>query len=124
MIIGVGIDIIEVKRMEKWLVNKNILERYFHAEELKVAYSRGKAAALFLAARFAAKEAFGKAIGTGLANLTLKDILVVNKDNGKPEMRLTGSAEQALEKSGAEKIHISLTHEKNNAVAMVVLEGK
>ena len=124
MILGIGIDIIEVKRMEKWLLNSKLLERYFHDDELEVASARGKTAALFLAARFAAKEAFGKAMGTGLANLVLKDILVINKDNGKPEMKLFGTALKALEKSGAIKIHISLTHERNNAVAMVVLEGE
>jgi len=123
MILGIGIDIVEVKRMEKWLANIKLLERYFHADELKIASARGSAAALFLAARFAAKEAFGKAIGTGLANLILKDILVINKDNGKPEMKLFGTAEEALKKSGANHVHISLTHERDNAVAMVVLEG-
>ena len=123
MIIGTGIDIVEVKRMEKWLNSSNLLERYFHPEEVKTANSRGKTAALFLAARFAAKEAFGKAIGTGLANFTLKDILVINNENGKPEMKLFGTAAQALENSGANKIHISLTHERENAVAMVILEG-
>lgn len=124
MITGVGIDIVEVKRMEKWLISRQLLERYFHPEEVKTAFSRGNTAALFLAARFAAKEAFGKALGTGLANLTLKDILIVNKSNGKPEMKLYGSALQAMEKSGAKRVHVSLTHERDNAVAMVVLEGE
>ena len=123
MITGVGIDIVEVKRMEKWLGSSSLLERYFHPDEVKVAFSRRNTAALFLAARFAAKEAFGKALGTGLANLILKDILVVNKANGKPEIKLFGTAKQAMEKSGAKKAHISLTHERENAVAMVILEG-
>jgi len=123
MITGVGIDIVEVKRMEKWLTSSNLLERYFHPDEIKIALSRGKTAPLFLAARFAAKEAFGKALGTGLANLKLKDILIINKTNGKPEMKLHGTALKAMEKSGADRVHISLTHERDNAVAMVVLEG-
>ena len=122
MIIGVGIDIIEVRRMDKWLESPKLMERYFHQDELATALSRGKGAALSLAARFAAKEAFGKALGTGIENLNLKDIMIENTENGKPIMKLFGTAEQALKKSGANKIHVSLTHEKENAVAMVVLE--
>ena len=124
MIAGVGIDIVEVKRMHKWLGNPKLLERYFHSQELETASLRGNSAALFLAARFASKEAFGKALGTGLANLILKDILVINKANGKPEMQLFGTALKAMQESGANKVHVSLTHEKNNAVAMVILEGE
>jgi holo-[acyl-carrier protein] synthase len=123
MITGIGIDIVEVNRMERWLSNANLLERYFHSEELALAFSRKNSAALTLAARFAAKEAFGKALGTGLADLVLKDIMVINKDNGKPEIKLLGTAEKALVKSGAAKVHVSLTHERENAIAMIVLEA-
>jgi holo-[acyl-carrier protein] synthase len=122
MITGVGIDMVEVKRMERWLVNADLLERYFHHDELAAAMSRGNSAALTLAARFAAKEAFGKALGTGLANITLKDIMVQNTENGKPEIKLFGSAQKALEKSGTDRVHISLTHERENAIAMIILE--
>ena len=123
MITGVGIDIVHIKRMEKWLLNSSLLQRYFHPEELSYAFSLGKRSAQTLAARFAAKEAFGKAIGTGLANINLKEILVHNEKNGKPVMKLSGTAKKAMEEAGAGKVHISLTHESDNAVAMVVLEG-
>ncbi len=76
-----------------------------------------------MAARFAAKEAFGKALGTGLKGIVLKDIMVENKHNGQPVIVLFESARLALEKSGAAKIHVSLTHETDNAVAMIVLES-
>ena len=122
MITGVGIDVIHVKRMERWQENSRLLERYFHSEELDTVKSRGDGAALSLAARFAAKEAFGKALGTGLANLILKDIMVINTYNGRPEIKLVGTAKEALEKSDANRVHISLTHERDNAIAMVVLE--
>jgi holo-[acyl-carrier protein] synthase len=108
--------------MEKWLVNSKLLQRYFHHDELEIVFSRGKTAAQSLAAKFAAKEAFGKALGTGLANIALKDIMILN-NNGKPEIKVCGTAQKALEKSGANRMHISLTHERENAVAMVVLEG-
>jgi len=123
MITGIGIDIIEVKRMERWLDNSALLERYFHPQEITLAFSRKKSAAQTLAARFAAKEAFGKALGTGLARIELKDIIVINNDNGKPDIKLTGTAENEFEKSGADKVHLSITHERENAVAMIVLEG-
>jgi holo-[acyl-carrier protein] synthase len=123
MITGIGIDMIEVKRMERWLNNLSLLERYFHNEELTLVLSRKNTAAQTLAARFAAKEAFGKALGTGLAQIELKDIIVINNDNGKPEMKLMRTAQKAFEKSGAYKIHLSLSHERENAIAMIVLEG-
>jgi len=123
MITGIGIDIVQVNRMERWLSNSVLLERYFHSEEIALAFSRKNNTALTLAARFAAKEAFGKALGTGLADLVLKDIMVINKDNGKPEIKLIGTAKEALAKSGAQRVHISLTHERENAIAMIVLEA-
>jgi holo-[acyl-carrier protein] synthase len=122
MIIGIGIDVVYVRRMERWLSNNRLLVRFFHQDELKLIYSRGGNAALTLAARFAAKEAFGKALGTGLKSIELKDIMVINKHNGKPEIKLFVSAQAAFEKSGANRVHISLTHERDNAIAMVVLE--
>jgi len=122
MITGIGIDIVKVKRMERWLTNSNLLERFFHPEELSYVLSRGKSAAQSLAARFAAKEAFGKALGTGFVDITLKDIMVYNKSGGKPEIKLFDTAQKALEKTEARRVHISLSHEKENAIAMVVLE--
>jgi holo-[acyl-carrier protein] synthase len=123
MIIGIGIDIVFVNRMERWLKKPELLKRYFHPDELNYVQSTGNKAAASLAARFAAKEAFGKALGTGLLNFALKDIMILNKQNGKPEVILLGTAKEALENSGAQKIHVSLTHEKENAVAMIILEG-
>jgi holo-[acyl-carrier protein] synthase len=122
MITGIGIDIVQIKRMERWLSDARLLNRYFHPDEISFALARGRGASQALAARFAAKEAFGKALGTGLANLKLAEIIVIKENNGKPELKLTGSAQIALEKSGAGRVHISLSHEKENALAMVVLE--
>jgi holo-[acyl-carrier protein] synthase len=122
MITGIGIDIVQIKRMENWLVNIKLLQRFFHPDEITFALASGKNASKALAARFAAKEAFGKALGTGLANLKLAEIMVINNNNGKPELKLYGTAKQALERSGAHKVHISLSHERDNALAMVVLE--
>jgi len=122
MIVGIGIDIVHAARMERWRNTPGILERFFHPIELSDALSRGSGVNLSLAARFAAKEAFGKALGTGLAGIVLKDIMVKNRHNGKPEIGVFGSALKALEHSGAGRIHVSLTHEKENAMALVILE--
>ncbi len=123
MIIGVGLDVVHVSRMERWTSIPGLLERYFHPDELKAALSRGSSATLSLAARFAAKEAFGKAIGIGLHGITLKNILVINNHNGKPCLEVFGNALQALKVAGGERVHLSLTHERDNALAMVVIEG-
>ncbi len=123
MIIGVGLDVVHVTRLERWQKIPGLFERYFHPEELEAALRKGSGATLSLAARFAAKEAFGKAIGTGLSGITLKNILVLNNHNGKPCMQLFGNALAAFSASGGEIIHLSLTHERDNALAMVVIEG-
>jgi holo-[acyl-carrier protein] synthase len=122
MIKGIGIDIVEIKRMESWIGDPNLLKRYFHNDEILSASQKKTSIAQTLAARFAAKEAFGKALGTGLSQIALKDIMIYNDENGKPEIKLFGTALAAFEKSGAAKIHVSLSHEKENAVCLIILE--
>lgn len=123
MIVGIGLDVVHVSRLERWQKTPGLLERYFHPDELAASMNRGSGAVLSLSARFAAKEAFGKAIGTGLSGITLKNILVLNNHNGKPCMQLFGNALEAFRVAGGEIIHLSLTHERDNALAMVVIEG-
>lgn len=123
MILGIGVDIVDTKRLEHWLDNPKMLERFFHPEELSSSLSRGSSAPLSLAARFAAKEAFGKALGSGMRGLVLKDIEVINRHNGKPDIRLHGTALEAYRAFGGKRLHISLTHEHSSAVAMIVIEG-
>jgi len=113
---------VQIRRMECWRQQPGLLERYFHPQELAVAFSRGREANHSLAARFAAKEAFGKALGTGFAGMVLRDIMVVSHPNGRPELHVEGTAMDALKKNGANRIHLSLTHERDNAAAVVVLE--
>ena len=121
-ITGIGIDIVRIQRLKRWLATPGLLERFFHPQELEASLSRGKGDAYSLAARFAAKEAFGKALGTGLAGIVLKDIIVINRNNGRPEIEVINTALGALENSGANRVHLSLTHEHEYAAAMVVLE--
>jgi len=123
VILGVGVDVVHVRRIIHWLSVPGLPERFFHPDELSSARSRGSSVALSLAARFAAKEAFGKAIGTGLRGIRLADICVINNHNGRPDMRLQGSALAKYEALGCSAVHLSLTHESDNAIAMVVLEA-
>jgi len=120
MIIGLGVDIVEVSRLSSWGEKPGLLKRYFDSRELEDA--RKKSGALSLAARFAAKESFGKALGTGFRGLKLTEIRVTTDDFGRPSLSLTGSAEKAFKSIGGERIHLSLAHEKDNAVAVVILE--
>ncbi len=122
MILGIGIDVVHVRRIRHWLVVPGLVERFFHPDEVSIFKERGDAAALSLAARFAAKEAFGKAIGSGLSGINLRDIKVINNHNGKPEITLFGTALERLEALGGKHVHVSLTHESDNAIALAIIE--
>ena len=123
MILGVGLDVVHVDRLRRWRGIEGLLARFFHRDELELALPRGESGILSLAARFSAKEAFGKALGTGLHGFSLKEIAVMNEPNGKPVMHLYGRAEDAMKAFGGKTIFISLTHEPDYALAVVVIEG-
>lgn len=122
MITGCGVDIVNVKRFLKLAENNHFLDRFFHPDEVAYIVQNKKNASESLAVRFAAKEAFGKALGTGLFGLQLKEICVQRTANGKPEMHLFGNAQKKLQLNGANHIHLSLSHEKEYAIAQVILE--
>lgn len=123
MILGIGVDLIQVARMDHWVSQAGLLERFFHPGELADARNRGKSMALSLAVRYAAKEALGKAMGIGVQHFSLKEVQVVNDPMGKPEIRLHGQARETFARFGGRRIHLSLTHELDNAIAMIVIEG-
>ncbi|MEE9912550.1 MAG: holo-ACP synthase [Deltaproteobacteria bacterium] len=124
MVYGIGIDLVENNRLEriiqKW--GDKFLSRVF--SEREIAYcGRHSQASVHYGARFAVKESFLKAIGTGLGRgVKLRDIEVVNEESGKPELVLSGSAEEFFIQAGIKEIHLSITHTKNYASAMVLLE--
>ncbi|UCF97148.1 MAG: holo-ACP synthase [Spirochaetaceae bacterium] len=122
MILGIGIDVVHVYRLKRWEKIPGLFQRFFHDDELRVALPKGEAGILSLAARFAAKEAFGKALGTGLHGLSLKEIAVMNDELGKPQLHLYGRAQESLERLGGKNVFISLSHERDNALAVVVIE--
>ena len=124
MIFGLGTDIIEVSRIEKQISNPNnrFQESIFTEKEIQYCEQKRNKAENY-AARFAAKEAFFKAIGTGWRNgLSWKDVEVVNDKLGKPSIILYGKSKQFIEDNNINNIHISLSHIKKFALATVILE--
>ncbi|MGP1438236.1 MAG: holo-ACP synthase [Treponema sp.] len=122
MILGIGVDIIKTSRFIKWEKNTKLAMRFFAKEELDYIQSKGNLAHLSFASHFAAKEAYGKAIGLGLSGMKLKDISVCFI-NGVPTLKLENKAEKYFKNKGGKCLHLSLSHEKENAVAMVIIEG-
>jgi len=123
MIIGTGIDIVKVERFAKWGENLNFLNRFFHPEEVKYILDRKTNKTEAIAARFAAKEALGKALGTGLRGISLKDICVKKDKIGKPYIEPFPKILEITKSKKRVKIHLSISHEKEFAVAMVILEN-
>ncbi len=123
MIFGIGTDIIEIERIEKEISKGNrFKEKIFTLKEIQYCESR-KTKVQNYAARFAAKEAFFKAIGTGWrGGLTFKDIEIANNELGKPEIVLYGKTKKFIEQSKVTNIQVSLSHLKDLASAIVVLE--
>jgi len=124
MIIGVGVDIVEVPRIEEMIRNhgRRFLTRVFTEKEIRYCRSRKRMTEHF-AARFAAKEAVVKALRTGMRRgISWKDIEVVVGRLGQPDVRLLGGAADRAEELGVNHIHISLSHTPQYAVAQVVAE--
>lgn len=123
MIIGVGIDMIELDRViEKIDKNNGFKEKVFSEHEIAFCESKGNMNENY-AARFAAKEAFLKATGLGLMlGHQLSDIEVVNDDHGKPSFLLKGDFKLKSLENNWNKIHLSLSHLQNIACAMVIIE--
>jgi holo-[acyl-carrier protein] synthase len=130
MIIGIGNDVIDIRRIEKAIerYGERFLNRIF--TDVERAKSDGKPArAASYAKRFAAKEACAKALGTGISNgVHWRDMGVVNQESGRPTMRLTGGAARylaALTPSGyAPQVHLTLTDDFPMAHAVVVISGE
>lgn len=124
MIVGIGVDIIEVKRIREMISRHGarFIRRVFTDGEVK--YCRGrKRAAEHFAARFCAKEATVKALRIGIRKgITWRDMDVVVGSLGQPEIRLAGGAALRAEELGVNHLHVSLTHTENYAAATVVAE--
>ena len=125
MAILCGVDIVEVERIKRTLEKNgnSFKNKVFTDREVDYCEKKNSAKYQCYAARFAAKEAVSKAFGTGLSGgLSWKDIEVVNDPLGKPSVILSGKGKELFEKLGAVSISLSLSHEKEYAVAYAVIE--
>jgi holo-[acyl-carrier protein] synthase len=125
MLLGTGVDLIEVVRIAQSIerFGERFLRRVYTVRE--IAYCRGKRhSAESFAARFAAKEAGAKALGTGMNfGVTWHEIEVTRSPSGRPGLELSGMALSRAEQLGVRAISLSLTHTAEIAIAMVVMEG-
>lgn len=122
MIVGIGNDIIEIDRVKSAIENQHFIERSFTEKEIKYCESRKGQKAASYAVRFAGKEAFFKAVGTGIVT-NLTDVEILNDELGCPHIELHNKALSLLEKLNGKNIFISLSHSKNYATAICVIEN-
>ena len=122
MIFGIGTDMVEISRIQKAIEkNPRFLQKVYTEEE--IAYCRRKKNPWqSFAARFAAKEAVSKAMGTGLGKIGLTDIEVVNQPSGRPQIVLYGAAQAFALEHGFGRVHISLSHSEAYAIATAIIE--
>lgn len=114
---GIGTDIVEISRIEKSLKNESFLNKVYSERERALIEKKGVKSA---AANFAAKEAFSKALGTGIRGFSLSEVEVLREENGKPYIVLSGRAKT---QAAGRKIEVSLSHTESLALAFVVIEG-
>jgi holo-[acyl-carrier protein] synthase len=124
VIISIGIDIIEVARVREVLLRTpRFGERVYTERERAYCESRGAVAAQHYAARFAAKEAALKALGTGWSGgVAWQDIEISARDGGAPLLIFSGRVRELYEESGATAAHLSMSHTSEHAIAEVILE--
>jgi holo-[acyl-carrier protein] synthase len=124
MILSIGIDIAEVYRIRETIARTpRFVERVFTERERSYCDAKGVAAAQSYAARFAAKEAFLKALKTGWrGKISWHDIEVVVDADGAPSLEVTGEAANIKNERGVSRVHLSISHTTEHAVAQVILE--
>ena len=126
MIIGIGVDLVDVQRVRKLLdeYGDKFAARVLNPDE-RQHYERRSRREWFLANRFAAKEAISKALGTGLRYpVTLHSIGVISTEIGRPEFSYSEELQSYLESRDVTNAHLSITHEKGLVCAVVVLEAR
>ena len=125
MIVGTGTDLTEIARVQEAIrrYGDRFLHRIFTAEEIRYCQRKRHSAAESFAARFAAKEAGAKALGTGIAKgVSWREIEVAHLPGGRPTLLFYGRARERAAAMGAHAVHLSLSHGREIAVAMVILE--
>ena len=126
MILGTGFDLTALPRIKALLEKhgERFLTRILTADELDALPSEPARRVAYAAGRWASKEAAVKALGSGFsAGIGFHDVEVVTLEGGRPELRLHGRAAELAEEKGVKSLHISISHERDMAGAMVILEG-
>lgn len=123
MILGIGIDIVEIGRVKQALSQTGFARRVFTQAEREYCEARGVQSAASYAARFAGKEAVMKALGTGLSKGSWQEIEITVNELGRPEVRLRGYFALRAKELQAVHTYISLSHAREYAVAQAILEG-
>ena len=128
MIIGIGVDIIEIGRVRQAIRNnKNFLSKLFTEREIDYFISRNMNSEV-IAGNFADKEAVSKALGTGMRGFSFKDIEILRNELGKPEVILHNGANlignKLVENNNSLRVHLSISHNNSSAIAYSVLEGE
>ncbi len=120
MICGIGVDLCSISRMEKSIESEHFLRRVFSEEEIRYALGKARPARHF-AGSFAAREAFSKASGVSMYSVAFCGAWVERTSSG-PVLRLSDTVREQLAGAEQKRIHLSLTHDGEYAIAMVVLE--
>ena len=124
MISGIGVDIVEIDRVERALQrHPRLKDRLYTKAEQEYCESHARPQ-IHYALRFAAKEAVGKVLGTGMSGLSWQDIEVARDEKGKPLPELSGAAAKAAEEAGIARIYLSLSYTQLNAVASAIAVGE
>ena len=122
MILGVGLDICSISRMERAITRDRFVNRIFHTDEIEYAATKAKGASSFAVA-FAAREAFCKATSISMYEVVFsKDVWIERDENGKPVIMLSEKIKGKLSHQGELRFHISLSHERDIAAAFVIME--
>jgi holo-[acyl-carrier protein] synthase len=122
MIRGIGIDLVEIERFSRAMERPEFCQRVFTENELEC-WKQFGGRAESAAGKFAAKEAVLKALGTGIGPVELREVEILKLETGAPVARLSGAARERLKTLGADSVFLSITHEKQCAAAVAVLEG-
>lgn len=122
MILGIGTDIVEIRRIRTAAENRRFMDEYFGERERELLRAK-KDISPSAANNFAAKEAFAKAVGTGVRGFSICEVEVLRDELGKPYIELSGKAREAAERMGVKSVHVTLSNTAELAVAFVVLEG-
>ena len=124
MIYGVGTDLVNIERVKKILLkNRDGFVKRVLSEHEQALFANKADSAAYFAKRFAAKEAFAKALGTGIGRVvSFQDLTVRNNENGKPHFIPSEKLRQYLVENNIKQAHLSISDESQNAIAFVVLE--